>query len=155
MEVSIGPEGCRSQFTNHEHRSKISWRTFNSLTIQALILPLFGQLKYLPVEQVIRLVISSQRDSTRLNKFQSLEEIAAQAKKLELSQLKLVEGIADCNISDIKPSVKKKLATFVKTIRDLRKLEKEVFLFSFSSASHFPHLLILENPTIRDDQGTC
>ena len=155
MEVSIRSEICQSQFTNHEHRSKISWCTFNSLTIQALILPLFGQLKYLPVGQGIRLVNYSRPDFIRLIKFQSLEEIALQAKKLEISQLKLVEGIVDCNIPDIKPSVKKKLATFVKTIRDLRKLEKEVSLFPFPLPLHLPHLPILENPAIRDDQGTC
>jgi DNA helicase-2/ATP-dependent DNA helicase PcrA len=57
---------------------------------------------------------------------QSLEEIASQAEKANISQLTLVEKIVDNAMPDIKPSVKKKLAPFVKTIKSLRSLNEQV-----------------------------
>jgi len=59
-----------------------------------------------------------------------------------------VEKIVDCNIPDIKPSVKKKLTSFVKTIRDLRDLEKEVFtfLFLYLTPSSFSYSRKLRHP---------
>ncbi|KAF8962796.1 UvrD-helicase-domain-containing protein [Flammula alnicola] len=55
----------------------------------------------------------------------TLAEIASQAEKLKISQLELVERIHDNKIPDIKPSIKRKTASFVKTIRILRKLDEE------------------------------
>ena len=45
-----------------------------------------------------------------------------------MSQLELVERICDGKITDTKPSVKKKITPFVKTIRTLRALSIEVSL---------------------------
>ena len=63
---------------------------------------------------------------------QTLAEIATQAEKLKISQLELVEKIHDDKISDIKPPVKRKLTSFVKAIRKLRSLDKDVILLFVS-----------------------
>ncbi|KDR76278.1 hypothetical protein GALMADRAFT_225966 [Galerina marginata CBS 339.88] len=55
----------------------------------------------------------------------SLSEVASQAQRLKISQLELVEKIYDNKVPDIKPSVKKKIVSFVKTIRSLRKLDED------------------------------
>ncbi|KAF8806984.1 UvrD-helicase-domain-containing protein [Phlegmacium glaucopus] len=55
----------------------------------------------------------------------TLVEIATQAEKLKISQLELVEKIHDNRISDIKPPIKRKLASFVQAIRKLRSLDKD------------------------------
>ncbi|CAA7266986.1 unnamed protein product [Cyclocybe aegerita] len=55
----------------------------------------------------------------------SIEEIAAQASKLKISQLELVERIHDGKVPDIKPPIKRKLVSFVKAIRALRALDEE------------------------------
>lgn len=60
---------------------------------------------------------------------QSLAEIASQAEKLKVSQLQLVEKIIEGKIPDIKPPIKKKLVSFVKTIKALRKLDEEVDIY--------------------------
>ncbi|KAF8905113.1 P-loop containing nucleoside triphosphate hydrolase protein, partial [Gymnopilus junonius] len=55
----------------------------------------------------------------------SLSEIASQAQKLKISQLELIERIHDSKLPDTKPSIKKKIVSFVKAIRCLRKLDEE------------------------------
>ena len=49
-------------------------------------------------------------------------EILARAEKMHCSPLKLVEGIYDGEISDIKPPIRRKIASFVVTMRALRAL---------------------------------
>ncbi|KAJ3512674.1 hypothetical protein NLJ89_g3394 [Agrocybe chaxingu] len=55
----------------------------------------------------------------------SIEEIAAQSSKLKISQLELVERIHDGKVPDIKPSIKRKLVSFVNVIRALRALDEK------------------------------
>ncbi|KJA22922.1 hypothetical protein HYPSUDRAFT_185668 [Hypholoma sublateritium FD-334 SS-4] len=55
----------------------------------------------------------------------TLSEIASRAADLKISQLQLVENIHDNKTPDIKPPIKRKAASFVQTIRFLRKLDKE------------------------------
>ncbi|KAG5634226.1 hypothetical protein H0H81_002799 [Sphagnurus paluster] len=52
----------------------------------------------------------------------TLQEIAARAEKSGVSQLSIMEGICDGKLPDMKPSAKRKLTPFVKTIRTLRDL---------------------------------
>lgn len=61
---------------------------------------------------------------------QTLSEIASRAADLKISQLQLVENIHDNKAPDIKPPIKRKAASFVQTIRSLRKLDKEVYSFA-------------------------
>ncbi|OSD06484.1 P-loop containing nucleoside triphosphate hydrolase protein [Trametes coccinea BRFM310] len=51
----------------------------------------------------------------------TVSEITTRAQQLKISPLQVVERIVDGKIPDIKPPVKKKLASFVHTIRILRK----------------------------------
>ncbi|KAF8149889.1 P-loop containing nucleoside triphosphate hydrolase protein [Crassisporium funariophilum] len=55
----------------------------------------------------------------------TLAELAAQAERLNISQLEVVEKIHDNRIPDIKPPIRRKLASFVQTIRTLRRLVAE------------------------------
>ncbi|KIY44056.1 P-loop containing nucleoside triphosphate hydrolase protein [Fistulina hepatica ATCC 64428] len=50
----------------------------------------------------------------------TLSELAARGAKTNKSQLAVVEGICDSRLPDISPPVKRKLVSFVKTIRTLR-----------------------------------
>ena len=78
---------------------------------------------------------------------QTLAEIATQAEKLKISQFELIEKIYDDKISDIKPPIKRKLASFVKAIRQLRSLDKDVILLSFSlSSDHFAKVRYTSTP---------
>ncbi|EIM91037.1 UvrD-helicase-domain-containing protein [Stereum hirsutum FP-91666 SS1] len=52
----------------------------------------------------------------------SVNEILARAEKDKISPLTLLEGIYDSKMPDIKPAVKRKIGSFVPTIRKLRKL---------------------------------
>lgn len=55
-------------------------------------------------------------------------QIKSRAEKAQLSPLSLVEKIFDGRAPDTKPAVKRKLASFVSTIRALRQLACEVSL---------------------------
>ncbi|KAH9481404.1 ATP-dependent DNA helicase srs2 [Psilocybe cubensis] len=55
----------------------------------------------------------------------SLSELAIRAQELKISQLELVERIHDNKASDIKPPIKKKITSFVKSIRCMRRLDQE------------------------------
>ncbi|KAF5327158.1 hypothetical protein D9619_004893 [Psilocybe cf. subviscida] len=55
----------------------------------------------------------------------TMSEIASLATALEISQLTVVERIHDNKIPDIKPAIKRKIASFIKVIRTLRKLDEE------------------------------
>ena len=72
-----------------------------------------------------------------LRQLQSLAEIATQAEKLKISQLELIERIHDNKISDIKPPIKRKLASFVQTVRKLRSLDNDVNFYCLSYRSFF------------------
>ncbi|KAK7061228.1 ATP-depentend DNA [Favolaschia claudopus] len=52
----------------------------------------------------------------------SLEAITERALKTKLSSLEVIERITDAKQPDVKPAVKSKLASFVKTVRALRQL---------------------------------
>lgn len=62
---------------------------------------------------------------------QSMSEIASQAQQLKIPQLEFIEKIQDNKVPDTKPSIKKKIISFVKAIRCLRKLNEEAN-FSYS-----------------------
>ncbi|RDB25802.1 ATP-dependent DNA helicase PcrA [Hypsizygus marmoreus] len=55
----------------------------------------------------------------------TLLEIAARAEKTKVSQLTVIEGICDGRLPDIKPTAKRKLVPFVKTVRALRDLANQ------------------------------
>ena len=57
---------------------------------------------------------------------QTVAEILSTAERLRLSPLTVVMRIHDGVLPDIKPSVKRKLATFVPPLRKLQKLAREV-----------------------------
>ncbi|KAG5643023.1 hypothetical protein DXG03_001761 [Asterophora parasitica] len=50
----------------------------------------------------------------------TLQEIASRAEKSGVSQLSIMEGICESRLPDLKPSVKRRLAPFIKVIRALR-----------------------------------
>lgn len=57
---------------------------------------------------------------------QTLSEIASRATDLKISQLQLVENIHDNKSPDIKPSIKRKIASFVQVVRSIRKMDAAV-----------------------------
>ena len=71
---------------------------------------------------------------------QSVAEIVARAEKAKCSPLELVEQIHDSKIPDIKPPIKRKIGSFVTTIRSLRKYDSEVEPPSWSD-SFWAHLV--------------
>ena len=59
----------------------------------------------------------------------TLQQLSDRAHVNQLSMLKTVEKICDNHISDIKPSVRQKLANFVKVVQELRRFSSEVCFF--------------------------
>ena len=84
----------------------------------------------------------------------TLAEIASLAEKLKISQLELVEKIYDDKFSDIKPPIKRKLTSFVKAIRKLRSLDKDVILLFIHFLDHFPKARYIGHPALRVDSET-
>lgn len=64
--------------------------------------------------------------SSSINLLQTISEILSTAERVKLSPLEVAEQIFDGKMPDIKPSVKRKLTTFLRPIRELRKLANEV-----------------------------
>jgi hypothetical protein len=85
-----------------------------------------------------------------------MAEIAAQAKNLQVSHLELVEKIHDGEISDIKPPIQQKIASFVNAIRELRSLDKDVIpvIFFIFQISLLKRDDLLEHPALRVDSET-
>jgi hypothetical protein len=82
-----------------------------------------------------------------------MSEIASLATTLEIPQLTVIERIYDNLIPDIKPSIKRKIAPFIKVIRTLRKLDEEVrklWALSFPT-NNFDYRYRAEHASIRDD----
>ncbi|KDQ59189.1 hypothetical protein JAAARDRAFT_655375 [Jaapia argillacea MUCL 33604] len=55
----------------------------------------------------------------------TLKGVLAKATAMKLTPMEVIEGIYDGEISDIKPPVKRKVGSFVKAIRTLRKLDND------------------------------
>jgi DNA helicase-2/ATP-dependent DNA helicase PcrA len=71
---------------------------------------------------------------------QTMLEISTRAEKAHVSQLRIIEGICDGRLPDIKIPAKRKFVPFVKIIRTLRNLAEKVALITdFSSHSSNAH----------------
>jgi DNA helicase-2/ATP-dependent DNA helicase PcrA len=67
-------------------------------------------------------------------------EISTRAEKAHVSQLRIIEGICDGRLPDIKIAAKRKFVPFVKIIRTLRNLAEKVALITdFSGHSSNAH----------------
>jgi DNA helicase II / ATP-dependent DNA helicase PcrA len=58
--------------------------------------------------------------------FKTLREISLRAEKINVYPLEVIEKIHDSTIPDIQPPIKRKLFSFVQTIRELRRLANKV-----------------------------
>lgn len=142
-------------FLTPRNRSKIFWPTYNLLITRVSILPSSVRSKYHLGEPVTKWKKKSCSNllCLRWRDLQTLAEIATQAEKLKISQLELVEKIHDDKISDIKPPIKRKLSSFVKAIRKLRSLDKDVILLFISPITLLKRD-ILGHPALRVDSET-